>query len=42
MRIVSYNIFGIRNNSAINKLVIVRIRLDQPETELSIHANGIV
>ena len=42
MRIIGHDILGIRDNGAINELVVIRIRLNQPETELGIHANDVV
>ena len=42
MRVIGHDVLGIRDNGAINKLVVVRIRLNQPETKLGIHANDIV
>ena len=42
MSVISHDILGIRNDGAIDELVVIRIRLNQPETELSIHANNVV
>ena len=42
MSVISHDILGIRNDGAIDELVVIRIRLNQPETELGIHANNVV
>ena len=42
MRVIGHDVLGIRNNGAIDELVVVRIRLNQPETELGIHADDVV
>ena len=42
MRVIGHDILGIRNNGTINELVVVWIRLNQPETELGIYANDVV
>lgn len=42
MRVIGHDVLGIRDNGAIDELVVVRIRLNQPETKLGIHANDVV